>query len=469
MINRIRKRIAILIAKPDPAWSVTERNRHERERRVAMSGDMSAASTAVAMAVSFISIPLTVGYLGTDRYGVWVTIGSLLSWVAIVDMGFGGVALVNAMSEARGRDDADHMRSLVSTALFALSLIALALLVVFAACFPFVPWHKVLNVSAGMVDGHELHIAVALAFVGFALLFPLSLTSAVFTSLQEAYVSHAWNIAAHLASLAALIVVSKFEGGLPLLVLALTFTRSLVVFGATIYLFTRRHPELRPRLSFVRRNSLARLGGLGWKYLLQQLANIGMFQSQPMLVTHQIGPGAVGIYNVAYRILAIPQALTGFFLLPLVPAYGEARARKDWDWIWRTLRRTTVLSLLVGLAATAPLALALDWIVDAWIGHELIPPTALICWLAAYTVLTAVAAPFAVFFNGIERVGSMASIGLANAAVTITLAFALLPVMGIAGMGAAMAIGFAATNVLGQLWLVAQVRRDDRIRGGRMS
>jgi hypothetical protein len=31
--------------------------------------------------MGFVSVPLTVHYLGAERYGVWLTISSLLLWV----------------------------------------------------------------------------------------------------------------------------------------------------------------------------------------------------------------------------------------------------------------------------------------------------------------------------------------------------------------------------------------------------
>ena len=55
--------------------------------------------------MGFVSVPLTVHYLGAERYGVWLTISSLLVWVALTDFGLAGNALVNVLSEAVGNDD----------------------------------------------------------------------------------------------------------------------------------------------------------------------------------------------------------------------------------------------------------------------------------------------------------------------------------------------------------------------------
>ena len=50
-------------------------------------------------------MPLTVHYLGAERYGVWLTISSLLTWMSMTDFGLAGNALVNVLAEASGKDD----------------------------------------------------------------------------------------------------------------------------------------------------------------------------------------------------------------------------------------------------------------------------------------------------------------------------------------------------------------------------
>jgi hypothetical protein len=39
------------------------------------------ANRLVGVAVSLFSVPLTISYLGSERYGVWTLIGSILAWI----------------------------------------------------------------------------------------------------------------------------------------------------------------------------------------------------------------------------------------------------------------------------------------------------------------------------------------------------------------------------------------------------
>src|SRR5437763_767538 len=62
------------------------------------------AGRGVNVLVSFLSLPLTIGYLGKERYGLWVTITTMLAWLNIADLGLGN-SLTNALAEADGKGD----------------------------------------------------------------------------------------------------------------------------------------------------------------------------------------------------------------------------------------------------------------------------------------------------------------------------------------------------------------------------
>src|SRR5260221_2928992 len=77
----------------------------------------------VMLLVNFLSVPLTIGYLGPERYGAWITIGSLLVWLQLADFGLGN-GLTNAMTTAAGGDRPDLVRMHLSNGLLLLVSIA---------------------------------------------------------------------------------------------------------------------------------------------------------------------------------------------------------------------------------------------------------------------------------------------------------------------------------------------------------
>src|ERR1700744_4144212 len=104
----------------------------ERYRRAGITASTSFLSKALTIAIGFVSVPLTIHYLGPERYGVWLTISSLLIWMALTDFGLAGNALVNVIAEADGKDDRRMAGEYTSSAFWTLSGISATLGVIFA-------------------------------------------------------------------------------------------------------------------------------------------------------------------------------------------------------------------------------------------------------------------------------------------------------------------------------------------------
>lgn len=78
----------------------------ERHRRIALTSATGIGSRVIASVTMLVSLPLTVRYLGEERYGLWMTIGSLVSILGVTDLGL-GYGVINRVAEADGRDDRD--------------------------------------------------------------------------------------------------------------------------------------------------------------------------------------------------------------------------------------------------------------------------------------------------------------------------------------------------------------------------
>ena len=421
----------------------------DRLRRAGLTGMTSVMAQGITIATGFISVPLTVGYLGKERYGIWLTINSLLQWLYVSNMGLSGNALINKLSEANGKDDKRLAQELVATAFWSLAGIALIFFLLFAASFPFINWSSVFNTSQ-TVSVRELQLAATVAFICFVMMFPTSMVDAVYQSYQEGFIGNIWNITGSVCSLVALITVTRMQGGLPLLVAALFGVRLLFSFVNAAYLFFIRHSWLVPSPKATSKKSFKGLMNLGGKYLFAQLSGIGMFQSQPMIITQMLGSSAVGVFGIAQRLITLPMMFVQMFVGPLMPAYVEAKARGDWDWIKKTLKRTFLLSILGSVAMVLPLCLFAKTIIYYWAGAEMVPSSGLVWMFGIYVVVACSVTPLSVLMYGLERVGGQAIMAFLNAVFNVGLGILLTRSFGITGMAASMAIALALVNPVGQ-------------------
>ena len=432
-----------------------------RVRRARLTSASSILAQGIAFVVGLVSVPLTVSYLGPERYGMWITLSSFLTWLTLADLGLGGNGLINTLADANGRDDRQLGRELVATAFWSLAGIAGVFVIGGALALPFVPLEALFRPSAHGVMS-ELQWAVGLAFGSWFLALPLNTVTAVFYGYQEGYLSNTWAVVGSLASLLALVVVTHIHGGLVELVLALCGVRLAVAVAGGIYLFAWHRPWLMPAPTAVTRRAFSRLFSLGVRYQVAQIAGIGMFHSQPFIITQALGPTQVGIFAVAYRLTTFPLQLIQIFTFPLMPAYGEARARQDWTWIRATLRRSFTASA-VGISCMAlAMVIFARPIARLWVGPGMEPDQSLVLALVLYVFVAGLVTPISVMLYGLERIGPQALFASFNALATVVLGLWLTPLWGLSGMASAMAIALALVNPLGQAVELRAVFRAQR-------
>ena len=437
------------VLKPHP-----DRGR-ERYRRAGLSGSASLIQKGLNIVISLASVPLTIHYLGSERYGVWLTISSLLVWMSMTDFGLAGNALVNVLSEAHGNDDKRAAQEYTSSAVWALSAVAAVFAVAAIVSFRYIPWSSVFKVST--VQPRELAFACALTIGFFILGLPLSVQNSIYSAYQDGFLSNAWGIAMNVASLLALVIVTRFHGGLPQLVLALSGVRTFLACVNVYYIFFKRYRWLSPVPSAVRWHCVHRLFKLGAKYFVTQIGALGIYQSQPMIITQLLGPAKVMVFVVAQKIITLPMDLVYMTTAPFIPAFGEAKARNDWKWIRRAYRNTTLASVAGGIPALVVIALLAKPLIRVWAGPAAVPDTSLILSLSLYNVLGVMLMVTGQLLIGVERVNELA-LSITLCALT-TIGFGILfgRWAGLSGIAMAMAVSKLVTFWPIQLWAVRRI------------
>ena len=433
----------------------------ERYRRAGLTASASFISKALTIVISFVSVPLTVHYLGPERYGVWLTIGSLLTWMSMTDFGIAGNALVNLLADAHGKEDRRLAGQHASSAFWALVALSVSIGAIFLFTFHLIPWPTVFHVSSA-VPAAELDRACAYSLMFFVVGFPLSMVGSVYGAYQDGFMANIWNIAGSAIALISLIVVTQMKGGLPQLVLAISGTRILVGLANVYYMFFHKYPWLMPRPSAVRWTSIKRLLSLGGNYMITQLAGLGIYQSQPMIITQMLGPSYVVIFVVAQKIVTLPNDLVFMAMAPFISAYGEAKARADWGWINRAFRNSMLASLAFGVPATVGIALVAKPLIRIWAGKAAVPNTQVVLWLSVYTLVCVGMLSVGQLFCGLERADVLAySLSLcALCAIGLGIVFARW--WGVGGVAFAMALSKICTSCPIQLYKIRGILRANR-------
>jgi O-antigen/teichoic acid export membrane protein len=97
---------------------------HERSVRAKKNIVSSLLIKGISIALSFVTLPITLNYVDTSTYGVWLTLSSIVGWFTFFDIGL-TQGLRNRFAEAKAKGDESLAQIYVSTTYAILGLIFL--------------------------------------------------------------------------------------------------------------------------------------------------------------------------------------------------------------------------------------------------------------------------------------------------------------------------------------------------------
>ena len=401
-VKRFKQAISILISKPFDTSIPHERSK-ERYRRIGISAIASASVQAISLLTSLITVPLTLNYLGIERYGLWVVISSTVAMLNFADLGLGN-GLINGISDANGKNDNELAHRYVSNAFYMLASIALAIGVIFVIFFSKISWSWLLNISSPEAI-NEAGPAIAVFIVCFLVNLPLGVIQRIQTGYQEGFYNSFWQAFGNILALGSVLLAIYFKAKLPWLVFAMTGVPILATVVNGIILFRFRRPWLLPKIKSISFLAAQRILKSGFLFFILQLAGTLGFQSDNLVISHFLGASFVPQYSIPMKLFMVIPILLSFALSPLWPAYGEAYARHDVDWIKKTFIRSVKLSLSANVVFAILLIVFAPFIIHLWTGSDVAPPFNLLLGLGIWTVLNSLGAPIAMLLNGTNVIG----------------------------------------------------------------
>lgn len=436
-----------LLASLTPFDLSTEEGRaNQRHRRILVAAATSALAKIVSIATTFISIPLTLHYLGPERFGLWVTMSSVIAMLGFADLGIGN-GLLNAVSAASGRDDVQSIKRLISSAFAVLTTIAAVILVVFLVIHPFVPWARFFNVKSPEAVTESAQ-AVAIFMVFFVMNIPADIVQRTQAGLQLGFAANLWQIAGSLGGLVAVLVVIHLQLGLPWLVGALTGLPVAIALVNGYVFFRRIRPDICPSWRMVDSQAAKTIAHTGILFFVLQISFSLAFVSNNIIISQIMGPEAVAQYAVSEKLFSPIPTLLAMALTPLWPAYGEAMARGDGAWIKRIFLRSLKISLALSLGLAALTSVFADKILAVWVGQYVTPTLTLLLGFVLWKVFEAWGIAVSMFLNGANIMKLQATLAIVMAVSAVALKIVLVQQIGIAGVVWGTIIAYGALNLV---------------------
>jgi O-antigen/teichoic acid export membrane protein len=325
-------------------------------------------SLVLSTVTTFFMAPFVVHRLGDGVYGVWVLIGSVVSYMGILDLGLrGGVAHFIAKQHSVG--DHEGASRTVSAALwFRFGICAAAGIIALVLSLYIGRFFRVPSQVAASAQ-----IATALLGFGFMATLVGGVFGGVLTGLQRFDLTAGITASQTILSAAGFVWTLSTGGGIVLLSvvqLAATLAGNI----ALILLSLRTYPELRIRLDLPDKATLCKFWSYsGFLFLLNILGQV-VYYSDNVVVGACVSASAVTFYAIAGRLIEYHRYPVGAMAQTLMPVASSLDAQGKTERLRDLLIQGTRISLLIGWPIQLALFIRGGTFIGLWMGPHYVGP-----------------------------------------------------------------------------------------------
>lgn len=351
--------------------------------------------------ISFFLVPLTIGYVTNEIYGIWITIFSIVQWIGIFDIGFGN-GLRNKLAESIAKNDVDTAQKYVSTTYVCLSLIFIPLAVLVFFVVPIINWPSLLNVSVQLNNDIVRSMQILTLFVCLTLIAKTQGT--VLLAMQQNALSSMFDTFGQILVLITIFILTlTTNGSLTILAIVLSTCPLFATFIGTWWVYRIKYPKLKPTLSTIKFSFAKDILNLGVQFFIIQIATLVLYGAINVLISNVANPIEVTEYNVVYKYLSIPYMIFGIIISPLWSAYTDAFTKKDYKWMVKNYNKMfktmfSMISLLILLVAIYSLFFKL------WLGAKVVIHFSMVLVVAIYIFINIWSTLHANIINGLGKI-----------------------------------------------------------------
>lgn len=350
-----------------------------------------------SMLIGLLLVPMTLGYVDSSTYGVWLTLSSMVVWIRVLDIGINN-GLRNKLTQALANNDYISARKYVSTTYAMLTMIFIPIMVVLLLFVPIIDWCELLKLPN--IDVKGLSIAIAIIIAQFCLNFILSTINIILVSDQNPASANFRNLIQQIISLIVIYILTQTaKGSLVNLCAGLCIAPLFVALVFNITLFTGKYKNISPSFIFIDLKLAPSLLSVGAKFFIIQIGFIVQYQISNFLILRYYGPEDVTSYNIAFKYFNTLYTIWIILIAPLWAATTDAITKGEFTWVRNAIKKYTQLIVLFSLLFFLMLLMSTS-IYQLWIGNKITVPTSFSFWIMMYNIVICFGSIYIHVLNG---------------------------------------------------------------------
>nr|WP_315134032.1 lipopolysaccharide biosynthesis protein [uncultured Flavobacterium sp.] len=354
-----------------------------------------------SVVANFLLVPLTIKYLDTENYGVWLTLSSFVTWFSFFDIGLGN-GLRNKFAEAKTLGNYKIAQAYVSSAYFTIGSLSLIMVITFLFFNAFIDWTLIFNTSSNLHQ--ELSILLPIIFAFFGIQLVVKLITTIYQADQHHSIEGAIQFFGQILSLLIIWILTKTDKS-SLLIFGSIFSALpvLILLGLNIFAFKTTYRKFKPRLSLWKKAYLKDITGVGFRFFVIQIATMVLFSTDNFIIIKLFGPKEVVPYNIAFKYFSIVTMVYTIIITPFWSSFTEAYINQDFEWIKKSVSNIQKIWLVIPVSLVGMILFS-DRFYKIWIGDEVNVPIHLSMAMALFVALMTVNMIYVNFINGVGKI-----------------------------------------------------------------
>lgn len=417
----------------------------KRESKAFFSTAVMAGFGYTAQLLSLFAIPLYLRTLGTENYGLMVTMAAFMGYLSFADAGLNWGTMI-LISHAAGRQSRDEIAlvmrhsavlALGSGMLILLALTGLLILAKSGHRLPMFAAHPETDILL-LIAGLQLFVTLQ-----FGCIYNL------FQGLQESYWTALYQGLARMLGLAGGMAFALMTNSVTW-VMAWQASVTILAGGAATFHAWRLHPWAFASGNWFDKSQYLMQLRVGMKSFLLQVGRTLSGTAPTLAISSIAGPAMVPYHTV-------PLTLLGLFFVPvnswnanMVGAYGEAWTAGERLWVKEQFRNSLLRVLVVaGLGLALFFALS-DEFVRLWTHDRLSVKLSMAASVSAIVLTGAMLTTGQYLLTGLNCHGRISLAELANGILALVLVVYCVRSLGVAGAG----LGVMLAALLSSAWVL---------------
>jgi O-antigen/teichoic acid export membrane protein len=403
---------------------------------------------AVQVVTSFVSIPLTLGYLGTERMGLWRLTISLLTIISLLNAGV-IPHIKTRMAEAFSRNDDKKFAEYSSTGIL-IGLIVIMLGILAVLLTPSVDWVNLMKVTDPIAQQEALPLVMVIVACTFTNV-GTSFIPVLFDARMQVSKPRIYELLGGIVGFLLLLAGIHLRVNLPWLAAMISAPGIIFRLSMLLELFRANRGMLLPHLSIAKRivremirPALLAVGIQGGSIVLSAAPNF--------LVVRMLSLAEVTRFSICYQVASFPLII----IEAIVPVFWPA-----FTMTWHSGKRQKVGRLLLSICGcTAGLLLLFaiglgiigPWFIRNWTHGTIDPAGPFLMTLGLFVIVQGVLHWLSTFMWSLSELWIQLETQLASAAILVSLGFLLGVPFGLYGIATAMIIAITVGALGPMCW-----------------